>query len=252
MECYGKFAKIYDELINCDIDYKAWADFILDICAAESVSFEDYLDIACGTGNMAVQIGKSFKETWLVDISEEMLSEAESKLRNQGIKAKFIRQDITNLKLNKKFDLVTCCLDSTNYILNEKDLLRYFSNVREHLKEEGLFIFDINSYYKLKTIMGNNLYSYDDEKVTYIWENSFNNEITEMYLTFFVKEGDVYRRFDEQHKERAYEEKTIAEILERSGLQILHKFDGYENKKPEENTERIVYVTKKKGEIENG
>ena len=136
---------------------------------------------------MAEQICTKFKNTWLVDMSNEMLSEAESKLRNMGVKARFVCQNIKDLNLNKKFDLITCCLDSTNYILKEKDLINYFHNVKMHLKEDGIFVFDINSYYKLTDILGNNVYNYDDDNVTYIWENSLNNEIVDMFLTFFCK-----------------------------------------------------------------
>jgi len=252
MDCYKDFAKIYDQLINCDIDYSAWSKFILDLCDEEAVEFIDYLDLACGTGNMAEQICGRFRESWLVDMSMDMLSEAESKLRERGAKAKFVCQDITELNLNKKFDLITCCLDSTNYILKEISLLRYFAAVKEHLKEGGIFVFDINSYYKLKEILGNNVYNYDDEDVTYIWENSFNNDIVDMYITFFVKEGELYRRFDEEHRERAYKEETIESLIDKAGLRVIYKFDNYELVKPDAESERIVYALKIKGGNRNG
>jgi ubiquinone/menaquinone biosynthesis C-methylase UbiE len=252
MECYKDFAKIYDQLINSDIDYSAWSEFILDKCREEGVEFTDYLDLACGTGNMAEQICGSFKESWLVDMSMDMLSEAESKLRAKGLKAKFVCQDITELNLNKKFDLITCCLDSTNYILKDVSLLRYFASVKDHLKEGGIFIFDINTWYKLKEILGNNVYNYDDEDVTYIWENSFSNDIVDMYLTFFVKEGELYRRFDEEHRERAYTEEEIEGMLARAGLRIAGKYDSYQPVEPDEETERITYVLKPEGGNDNG
>jgi len=242
MSCYKDFAKIYDQLINCDIDYKSWSELILSICSEKSINFSDYLDLACGTGNMADHICSKFKNTWMVDLSNEMLSEAECKLRNMGVKAKYVCQDIKDLNLNKKFDLITCCLDSTNYILKEKDLISYFANAKMHLKDDGIFVFDINSYYKLTDILGNNVYNYDDENVTYIWENSLNNEIVDMFLTFFVKEGELYRRFDEEHSERAYKEEKIESILKHTGLKIIYKFDNYELKKVNEKTERIVYM----------
>jgi SAM-dependent methyltransferase len=72
--------------------------------------------------------------------------------------------------LNHKFDLITCILDSTNYILSEEDLENYFKSVYKHLKDNGLFIFDINSYYKLTEILGNNTYNFDNEED---WKKSF-------------------------------------------------------------------------------
>lgn len=248
MNCYKDFAKIYDQLINCDIDYKAWSELILTICTEKSINYFDYLDLACGTGNMAEQICMKFKNTWLVDLSNEMLSEAENKLRDMGVKAKYVCQDIKDLNLNKKFDLITCCLDSTNYILKETDLTNYFKNVKLHLKENGIFVFDINSYYKLTDTLGNNIYNYDDDYVTYIWENSLNNEIVDMFLTFFVREGELYRRFDEEHSERAYKEESIDNIIKEIGLKTINKFDNYELKKVSEKTERIVYFVINKEE----
>lgn len=247
MDCYKEFARIYDELINSDIDYERWAGVILSISEELGIDRKGYLDLGCGTANITEKIAPEFASTWAVDLSHDMLTEAENKVRNKGLKIKFVCQDITELNLNKKFDLITCCLDSTNYILDKEDIKKYFNNVFNHIEENGVFIFDINSYYKLTNILGNNIYNYDDEKVTYVWENFLQDEIVDMYLTFFVKEGQLYRRFDEHHCERAYTCKEIEEMLKDTGFEIIRIMDNYESKNIVENTERIVYVVKKKG-----
>lgn len=246
MDCYKKFAHIYDRLIYGDIDYKNWANVILKICEDYNIIKEDYLDLACGTCNMTKELGKMFKHTWAVDMSCEMLTEAEQKMRLEKIKTQFVCQDISRLNLNKEFDLITCALDSTNYILDEEDLKRYFLLVNKHLKKDGIFIFDINSYYKLTQILGNNAYNYDDDETVYIWENVLENEIVYMYLTFFIKEGEIYRRFDEEHRERAYKQEFIDAVLETSGFKILKKLDNYKSEKIKNETERITYVVMKK------
>ncbi|MBI6874603.1 class I SAM-dependent DNA methyltransferase [Clostridium aciditolerans] len=247
MECYKEFAHIYDELINSDINYKEWASQILKICDELKVNRKDYLDLACGTGNITGEIVSEFNNTWAVDLSYDMLTEAETKLRGNRNNIKFVCQDITELNLNRKFDLVTCCLDSTNYILEDSSLKEYFSSVLNHLKDEGIFIFDINSYYKLTEVLGNNVYNYDDENVTYIWQNSLEDDIVDMYLTFFVKQGELYKRFDEQHSERAYRCEEIETILKEIGFEIVMKMNNYEDRDIEDITERIVYVVKKAG-----
>jgi ubiquinone/menaquinone biosynthesis C-methylase UbiE len=245
MECYKDFAHIYDELIKGDVDYEAWGKVIIDICKDNSVNFNNYLDLACGTGNLTKEIAKAFKYVWGVDISEDMLMEADKKLRSENIKGRLVSQDICCLELNRKFDLITCCLDSTNYILEEQKVEEYFSSVKRHLNENGIFIFDINSYYKLSQIMGNNIFTYDDEELVYIWENNFENEIVDMYLTFFVKDGEKYSRFDEQHSERAYKESKIEALLLKCGFTILNKLNNYNmNEIINENSERIVYIVK--------
>lgn len=242
MDCYKEFAHIYDELINCDIDYKTWASNILCICNEFDIDRSSYLDLACGTGNLTIEIANKFKQTWAVDLSCDMLCEAEKKIRDVGIKSKFICQNICELNLNNTFNLITCCLDSSNYILEEENFKKYLLGVYDVLKEDGLFVFDINSYYKLTNVLGNNIYNYDSEDVVYIWENYLENDIVEMNLTFFVKEGQVYRRFDEQHSERAYKEEYVEGVIKEIGFEIVKKMDNYEDKKVSENTERICYV----------
>lgn len=245
MSQYEEFAYIYDELINSDIDYKKWADKILEICEKLNLERNDYLDLACGTGNMTLELSRYFKNTWAVDLSSQMLTKAEEKLRALKIKAKFICQDISKLNLNRKFDLITCCLDSTNYIIEENDLNAYFNSVYNHLKNNGIFIFDINSYYKLINILGNNTFTFDNDNVVYIWDNFTENDIVQMNLIFFIKEDNLYKRFDEEHIEKAYTTNYLDNLLKNIGFKIVEKLNNYENLPIDDECERIVYVLKK-------
>lgn len=245
MECYNKFANIYDELIHRDVDYRFWSEVIINLCDREGIDKKDYLDLACGTGNLTVEVGKGFKSTTAVDLSEEMLSIASDKLRASRIRAKVVCQNISELNLRKKFDLITCALDSTNYILDEEALINYFNSVYNHLNDEGLFVFDVNSAYKLTEVLGNNIFNYDDDKVVYIWENEVEDSVLNMYLTFFVKEGQVYERFDEHHRERIYTEEFLERVLSNIGFKVIEKLDDYKENTITNNTERIVYVLKK-------
>lgn len=245
MDCYKDFAHIYDELINKDIDYKGWVQTILENCTELKIKRKDYLDLGCGTGNITELIASEFISSWAVDLSCDMLTEAEAKMRSKGIKVKFVCQDITELNLNRQFDLITCCLDSTNYILEEEKLISYFKGIYDHLKDEGVFIFDMNSYYKLTEILGNNVYNHDDENVTYIWENSLEDDIVDMYLTFFVKNGQNYDRFDEEHSERAYKHEKIRDILKLCGLNLVKVMNSYEENIINDKAERITYMVKK-------
>ena len=242
---YGEFAKIYDELINEDINYDQMVEKIVEICQCNNISFNSYLDVACGTGNVTIRLAEKFKDVYAVDLSEDMLREAFDKFKSKRIRGKVICQDMTELCLNKKFDLITSVLDSTNYIIEEDGIQRYFNAVYEHLNDDGIFIFDINSYYKLSEILGNNIYTYSEEEVFYTWENTFEDGLLSMFLTFFVKKGDLYDRFEEEHLERAYKEDEIKYYLKNANLDIISKFDGYTNNDVQANSERIVYVVKK-------
>jgi SAM-dependent methyltransferase len=243
---YKEFATIYDELIYEDINYDKIAEKVVNLCKENNVNFDNYLDLACGTGNVAIKVAKYFNSVYAVDLSDEMLNMAFEKFKKNKIKAKVICQDMSELSLNKKFDLITSVLDSTNYITETEALENYFLKVNEHLSENGLFIFDINSYYKLSTVLGNNIYTYSSDDVFYTWENSFEDDIVNMFLTFFVKqENNLYEKFEEEHFERAYSEEYIEDILKKCQFKILNKFEGYSNEKVKENSERILYVVGK-------
>ena len=243
---YGEFAKIYDELINEDINYDEMVTRIINICEDENINFNSYLDVACGTGNVTMRLATKFKDIFAVDLSEDMLREAFEKFKANRIKGKVICQDMTELTLNKKFDLITSVLDSTNYIIEEDGIESYFKSIYDHLNDDGIFIFDINSYYKLSEILGNNIYTYSEEEVFYTWENVFEEDLLSMFLTFFVKKGELYERFEEEHLERAYTEEQLEKELEKANLEVIAKFDGYTENYVQANTERIVYVVKKR------
>ena len=66
-----------------------------------------------------------------------------------------------------------------------------------------------------------------------------------MFLTFFVKKGELYERFEEEHFERAYTEIEIEEALQKSGLCLIEKYNGYTENKVSSDSERILYIVKK-------
>ncbi|MBU5590623.1 methyltransferase domain-containing protein [Clostridium sp. MSJ-4] len=245
MESYTKLSEVYDRLIKEDIDYNFFSKSIMNIVEDLNVSREDYLDVGCGTGNLSLIISPYFKYTWLVDSSSPMLSEAFDKFKSKKLNPKIICQDMCSLNLNHKFDLITCTLDAVNYIIEEEDLQSFFCSVSKHLKEEGVFIFDINSYYKLSEVLGNNSFIYDEEDIFYTWENTFEEDVLNMYLTFFFKKEDLYERFHEEHLERAYKDSEIKHMLSYANLNIINRFDGYSKRDISDHTERIVYVVKK-------
>ncbi|MGM9973515.1 MAG: class I SAM-dependent DNA methyltransferase [Clostridiaceae bacterium] len=242
---YENLASIYDKLITEDIDYDKISSYILKAADRNGTKKNKYLDIACGTGIVLEKLYKFFHEVRAVDYSLEMLSEAELKFRGEK-NIRFISQNMVDLDLCEKFDVITCVLDAVNYILENNDIKKFFARVYDHLEDDGIFVFDINSYYKLSEVLGNNTYTYDTEELFYCWENEFEADILNMYLTFFIKEGEYYKRFQEEHIERAYKEEFIEEIIKDTGFKILSKNEDYNDGiLSNTNSERIVYTLKR-------
>ena len=256
-ECdsYGAIAHVYDKL-NAEINYAAWAGFVercFDRFLKDPPSL--LLDLACGTGNMTLELAKRGYDMIGVDGSEDMLSEAYLRKGEQE-NILYLQQDMRTFELYGTVGAVTCCLDSLNYLLTEDDLRQCFACVHNYLDPNGLFIFDMNTPFKFRNVYGNNAYILEDEliyeplyegeeeeRVPFLcaWQNTFSSEsgICDFDLSLFEEMPDgSYRRSDEHQQERCYEWDTVKTALEECGFTILGNYADYDFSPVTDTTER--------------
>lgn len=242
MESYMEFAQIYDKLMD-DVNYGNWLNFIKSTLETYNKKPHDVLEMGCGTGNFTELLCREGYNITAFDLSEDMLSIAYNKLDSYR-NIQLLNQDMMEFNINKEFDMIISVCDSINYITDYTQLINTFDNVYSHLKPGGVFIFDVNSYYKLKNIIGNNTFVEDREEVFYVWENEYDdmNNTCEFYITFFVKERGLYKRFDELHVEKAYTSSELVNGLRKSGFSIIDAFNGYSCEPINNETERLTYI----------
>ena len=242
MNAYIEFAHIYDRLME-DIDYCGWMEFIKHKLIEYDKKPLEVLEMACGTGNFTKYLCKEGYNVTAFDLSEDMLSIAYNKLDSYR-SIQLLKQDMVNYKIGKEFDMVISVCDSINYITDYSELIKTFDNVYSHLRPEGVFIFDVNSHYKLKNIIGNNIFVEDQDDVFYVWENEYDEKINicEFYITFFVKVQGLYKRFNEVHVEKAYTSLEIENALRKSGFRVIEVYNGYSRELPSEESERLTYL----------
>ena len=245
---YNGFAYLYDNLIN-DVDYKDWVSYYFEIFKRYGLSPSLGLDLGCGTGNLTTEFARRGMEMTGIDISEDMLMVAREKSSDMDIL--YLNQDMCEFELYGTVDFIVSGLDCINYITDKRDLLKVFKLVNNYLNPGGLFIFDINTAYKLENIIGNNTFILENEDVFCSWQNEFDKRrrICDFYLTFFLKDGDKFTRFDEEHSERAYEISEIEKLLENSGMRLLKVYDDKSFSKPVKNSERVFFVAQEQGKI---
>ena len=243
---YNKFAYLYDELIN-DVDYKKWADYYFNIFKRYGLKPELGLDLGCGTGNMTIELSKRGVDMTGVDISEDMLMVARAKSENNNIL--YLNQDMTEFELYGTVSFIVSSLDCVNYITDKRDLLKAFKLVNNYLDPGGLFIFDINTDYKLEHILGNNTFILENENSFCVWQNEFDKKrkVCDFYLTFFNKNGEHYTRFEEEHAERAYSIEEISYLLEKAGMKLLKVYDSLTFNSPKRDSERVFFVAQEQG-----
>jgi hypothetical protein len=135
-----------------------------------------------------------------------------------------------------------------NYILDDEDLLDVFKLVHNYLDNDGIFIFDMNTMYKYREILSDNTFAEDREESSFIWENFYDEEeeINQYDLSLFVQEEDGrYRKYEETHLQRAYEQRCVEELIKESGLELLHVYDAFTRELPAEDSQRIYFVCRR-------
>ena len=159
----------------------------------------------------------------------------------------YLLEDMRELELYGSVRAVVSVCDSMNYILEEADLREVFSRVHEYLEEDGVFIFDLNTVYKYRDLLGETTIAENREEGSFIWENYFDEEsaVNEYDLTLYIREdGETYRRFEEVHYQRAYDLKTIGRLLADAGMELLAAYDAFTKEPVREDSERIYVVAR--------
>lgn len=241
MEAYSKFAEIYDALME-DVPYDKIADLVDEKIKRYNIKNNIVLDLACGTGTLTKKLTEKGYEMIGADTSAEMLQMAQEK----NPRTLFLNQPMEDFELYGTVGAIVCSLDSINYILDDESLYETFRLCNNYLEPDGLLIFDINTEYKFKNVLANNIFTFDNEEIFYMWENVYCEEekLCDFYLTFFVKGGECYSRFDEVHTERVYSDKEIVKALEANGFCIVEKLNDFTGNPANEFSERVMYVCK--------
>jgi 2-polyprenyl-3-methyl-5-hydroxy-6-metoxy-1,4-benzoquinol methylase len=253
MTQYTILAEYYDRL-NSEVDYKSWSRFIHDtIGKYKQVEENLILDLACGSGNMTVEMAKFGYGMIGIDLSVDMLMEARMKSTEHDIL--YLNQDMRDFELYGTVDAVICCLDSVNYLLNEDDVHKCFSLVYNYLNPSGIFIFDVNTPYKFENIYADNAYvlEIEDQDIFCVWQNSYDREsrLCDFYLNIFAadgKENGKYKRYREEQTERMYTREELMNILTETNFEILEivKDKNFDNISLEKPNERWHFICRSK------
>lgn len=247
---YESFASVYDEFMQT-IPAGQWADYaerLFETFLPEKP--ELVLDLACGTGSLCLEMDQRGYNMIGVDASTDMLLEAQRKAQEKGRQNEilFLNQDMRSFELYGTVGAILCTCDSLNYLLEEEDLLQVFRLAENYLDPGGVFLFDMNTQYLYEKVLADNVFADTAEDAAFIWENDYDPEkrMNEYAVTFFKKEGKLYRRSEEVHLERAYPVKTVTDLLTEAHLQVEGVFDAFSLDEPKMESERIVFVAREK------
>lgn len=274
MNAYGEFAYVYDEFMD-ETPYEDWCNRIVKLIEKYGISkpagraeaqntgtevetdteqeraLESernlVLDLGCGTGTLTELLSQQGYDMIGVDNAPDMLEVAMEKRDRSGSGILYLLQDMRELELYSTVGTVVSVCDSVNYILEEEELLEVFQLVNNYLYPGGLFIFDFNTEYKYREVIGDATIAENREDCSFIWENYYdeNTGLNEYDVTIFVREeGELFRRFSENHVQRGYTAEQMMALVEQAGMELVEVMDADTKEGVTAESERIYIVAK--------
>jgi len=243
MGIYEKYAEIYDSSGQIGFSLRM-IPYLQELLDRHPIEKGRMLDLACGTGTVALSFASNGWEVWGVDASSEMLAQAERKSRESGLTLKLTCQDMRQFTIPATVQLVTCLYDSMNYILTLSGLQDVLKRVTDHLAPGGLFFFDMNTAWALEHIWDHRTFLIEDDDLSLIMASEYDKEqlLGRISVTGFVRRGALYERFSEIHTEQAYFENEIRGAIATAGLRLVACYDCFDFDPPAEDCGRIMWI----------
>ena len=223
---YTAFAGVYDRLMR-DVDYDGWAAYYAALLRKCGVVGGSVCECACGTGSLTVRLQRLGYGMTGVDLSAEMLSVAARKARDGGLTIPFVKQDMCALTVPRRVDCVLATCDGVNYLTAPDRVRAFFAAAFSALRPGGALIFDVSTPDKLKNTLGNNTLYSDDDSVSYIWRNAWDekNACVTLNLSLFVRRPDgAYDRLEERQTQRAHSRQELKSWLTEAGFTDIQFF----------------------------
>ena len=245
MNAYGALAASYDRLTN-DVDYKAWVDFAHAILEREGLKVRTVADLACGTGSATRLLAQRGYQVTAVDLSEAMLTEAMDKCADLENLPVFVHQNLAELRLPRAVDMAVCFLDSLDYILDPADCAAAIRQTYRALNPGGIFIFDVNTPEKLRTMDGQ-VFLDEDDDVYCVWRGEFDEEsnICSYGMDLFQRQGESWHRSFEEHREYAYSIEQLMRYLKDAGFTHIRVWADRQFCAPREGEQRVWFQARK-------
>ncbi|NBB75832.1 MAG: methyltransferase domain-containing protein [Bacteroidetes bacterium] len=248
---YSILAEIYDTVME-EVDYETWADYIDEIILIHHPEARDILELACGTGTVALTLEElECYNITATDASESMINIAKEKADDAGSEVRFLTMNMLDFTLTDSFDVIYMVFDSINYLTDEEQILKLHENVRNHLKPDGIFIYDFttprNSRNAIRLL--NDERGKVGKRYRYHRESLFNAKKKIHTNRFEIEKldaesGSVTEIFKEEHLQKIYTEAEIRSMIDKSDFEILEAYDGFKLEPAHRKSLRITMVLK--------
>lgn len=249
MAIYDTYAAVYDASGQLSFSRQI-LPYLEALLARHRVRQGALLELACGTGTVALAMAERGWRVYGVDASAQMLAEARRKAEQMPEirdRVTWFQQDMRHVKLEAPVSLATCLYDSLNYMLTSEDLLSVFEHVFRALEPGGLFLFDMNTVWALENYCDDQAYVTDTNEFTVIMQTSYDDLLqrAHFHVIVFQREGELYRKSVEHHMEQAYPTEHVSTLLTDVGFCVEGVYRCFTFEPPSDSSPRVMWVARK-------
>jgi SAM-dependent methyltransferase len=242
---FARIAPHYDALM-ANVPYWLWAKYVCSLAAVSGRPILpgcQLLDLATGTGSVALEFAQAGCIVTGLDLSPPMIAQARQKARRRRLEVRFLCRDVADFDLPPDFDHAVCLYDSLNYLLDPDHIELAFANTRRALKEDGLFIFDVNTIHALEAELFTQQ-SRPDAEVAYRWKSRYDPKTCTSTIRMSFTVAATGERIRIVHRQRAYGDTELRSLLHHAGFGEVSAYDGYRVAPPDAESDRVFYVAK--------
>ena len=239
---YARLARHYD-LLMADLPYRRWISFIAAF--ARKIGPAPLIaDAGCGTGTVALGLMQRGYSVLGWDRSPEMLARAAYKAREMGLSLPLWQGELASLP--PRADLVISTCDGLNHLLSSGQVVDFFIRVRDCLAPGGGLLFDINSEYRYRRLLGSRVFSWERAGLDLVWRNRyvppFNIADVDLY---WRKEGDSWAKTSLTIRQRCYSLSSLVYYLEQAGFRLEGVWEDYRTRAIAPDTRRLTLAARK-------
>jgi len=200
----------------------------------DTLEFKSLLDIGCGSGDFLLELKKRYKLDYIlgIDRSPKMIQKA----INNGLEGFVSTLELH--EINKEFDVACATFDMVNY-LTPQEFIEFFKELKNRVKREGYFIFDVNSEFGLSEVAVGNFIAEDSDKFLAI-ESFYEAGLYDSKFTLFKKDNNRYIKYSENISQYFYSKEFFGLL---DGWEVVKTFPI--NLYDMEDSDKIIYILKR-------
>jgi len=242
-EPYSQLAQIYDYVMR-HVNYSRWAHYLRDLFCEADLEVTNVLDIACGTGNLAIKLCELGFRVAGFDESLGMVEAAKAKARARRPHIPIWRGSMTSFAVKRPVDAIVCTYDSINYCMNESACSKVFERAAEAIRPGGVFVFDICTVKNSRKHFRRYYEKEETDEFRYIRQSYYiankSIQVNEFYIQW-----ESSPLIHEIHQQKIYRIDEITRIIPSQRFQVLGMYDGFSMKTGSEESDRVHFLLKR-------